>query len=258
MVGIHGADAGNQKAKNSGLLLIETLLAGPGFFALGLLSKPMLVTWPFVLMLLDEWPLRRFSNLQFSSSDVEKPLVGKNPLFCYWQWQPAPSPIWCKKHGGAVTNFERLSLSLRLENAMSLSSLSRKVFLAGEIWQFCIPCLVHGPHGWSSPVFLLLVAVTALVFSSKKQPFLSIGWLWFVGMLVPGDCPSSGGRTTSMADRYMYLPMIGLLIALVWGLVELGEIIHFKPLRSSLCLQARPRLPACSSRVMKSDIGRTA
>ncbi len=233
MVGIHGADAGNQKPKIAGCFSSKHYWLALAFFALGLLSKPMLVTWPFVLILLDEWPLRRFSTSNFRAP-MWKSLLWEKIPFLLLAVAASTVTYLVQKHGGAVTNFERLSLPLRLENA----AISYPRYLGKFFWPENLAILYPLPHSWPAWMViasvLLLVAVTALVFFfRKKQPFLSIGWLWFVGMLVPVIGLVQAGEQ-SMADRYMYLPMIGLLIALVWGLVELGEIIHFKPALQSL------------------------
>ncbi len=190
-------------------------------FALGLMAKPMLVTLPCVLLLLDVWPLRR---LVPDAADVRAALrarvVEKLPLFVLvavssvvtWRVQAA---------SGAVATLETIPVAARLANA--LVSLVR--YLGHTVWpvSLAIPYPHPGRVELASATLALLglAALTALaVRTFKTRPWILVGWLWYVGMLVPVIGIVQVG-TQALADRYMYLPMIGLLIAVVFTLDDL-------------------------------------
>lgn len=186
-------------------------------FALGLMAKPMLVTLPFVLLLLDIWPLRRFG--QDLGSDVRRLVLEKLPFF-------ALTILSCvvtfnvQKAGGSVSS--TLGLGPRLENAV--------VAVAGYLGKFLWPAelAVLYPHPGDWPVTrvlpaLLLIGVISLVAirQLRRRPWIGVGWFWFLGTLVPVIGLVQVGLQ-SMADRYTYLPILGVEIALLWTLRELA------------------------------------
>src|SRR5436309_10843481 len=193
--------------------------------ALGLLAKPMLVTWPFVMLLLDYWPLRRF-DLTSRREVATKlwPLVReKLPLFALVAASAVITSV-AQSHGGGVRTFTEFPIALRLSNA--LVSYAKYLLLA--FWPNDLA--VYYPYaGTDVPAWqiigaaLLLVAITAFCFSQRKiRPYLIVGWLWFLGTLVPViGLVQVGGQT--MADRYFYIPSIGLFIAIVFGLANIAE-----------------------------------
>ncbi|MFM2082837.1 MAG: hypothetical protein RL380_1528, partial [Verrucomicrobiota bacterium] len=182
------------------------------FFALGLMSKPMLVTWPFVMLLLDFWPLRRFqfSIFNFQLFREKLPFFALSAASCV-------VTVLVQRAGGAVQSVQDVPWLARIEN----TPVAYARYLSKTFW----PVNLHVPYthpGHWPLVFvlggaLLLVAVSVLVVRShRRAPFLAFGWFWFVGTLVPViGLLQVGGQ--SMADRYTYLPHIGLFIALVWG-----------------------------------------
>ena len=187
-------------------------------FAFGLMSKPMLVTVPFILLLLDYWPLRRlsFPSLHHSITPSLRLILEKAPLFLL-------SAISCvvtfivQKKGGAVQPLAHLSLRPRIEN--SLVAYAR--YLGKTLWPAGLATPYSRPDHW--PLVQVLLAATLLagltlgaVWLSRKGRFVGAGWFWFVGMLVPVIGLVQVGEQ-AMADRYMYLPLIGLSIILVWG-----------------------------------------
>lgn len=193
---------------------------------IGLMAKPMLVTWPFVLLLLDYWPLARIKP---DSADGVRsfaniwPLIReKLPLFAL---AVASMVVTCfaQAYGGTVRTFSDAPLSLRLSNAIVSYA---KYFLA-TFWPVNLavyyPFSTTGIPPWHVPAaLLLLIALTifALV-NARSKPYLLVGWLWFLGTLVPViGLMQVGGQT--MADRYYYLPSIGLFIALVFGLANMA------------------------------------
>ena len=217
--------------------------------ALGLLAKPMLVTWPFVMLLLDYWPLGRFrgSEALVGAIDLNRPGGSGEP--------PLPQNLWCgggwsvlrglvvekiplfvlvaasavvtsvaQSHGGAVRTFTEFPIALRLSNA--LVSYAKYLLLA--FWPNDLAVYYPFP-GTGIPAWqiigaaLLLIAITAFCFFQRKiRPYLIVGWLWFLGTLVPViGLVQVGGQT--MADRYFYIPSIGLFIAIVFGLADIAE-----------------------------------
>src|SRR5437870_3982063 len=192
---------------------------------LGLLAKPMLVTWPFVMLLLDYWPLRRFQRSDASDqwSVVRGLVVEKLPLFALVAASAVVTSL-AQSHGGGVRTFTEFPIALRLSNA--LVSYAKYLLLA--FWPNDLA--VYYPYkgtdipAWQiSSAALLLIAITAFCFSQRKiRPYLIVGWLWFLGTLVPViGLVQVGGQT--MADRYFYIPSIGLFIAIVFGLADIAE-----------------------------------
>ena len=197
--------------------------------ALGLMAKPMLVTLPLVLLLLDYWPLGRIT---FSGSGKEtrhqavKLALEKAPLMVI----AAASSIvtfLVQNHGGAVMSFEYFSPYARIKNAV----MAYVAYLGKTIW----PCrlAVFYPHpGDGSPLWqvlpaaILLAGITIFVIlQARRRPYLAVGWLWYAGTLVPVIGIVQVG-TQSMADRYTYLTLIGIFIAVTWGLAEAAAALR--------------------------------
>jgi len=198
------------------------------WLGLGLMAKPMLVSWPFVLLLLDYWPLRR---LQWRPADGIRrfakewlPLVReKLPLFCL----VAPSMVVthiAQVYGGAVADLIVAPLSWRLAN--SLVSYAKYLLLTFWPTDLAIyyPVLIHAVPAWQwAAALLLLGVITAVALRNAREPsYLISGWLWFLGTLVPVIGLVRVGAQ-AMADRYTYIPSIGLFIALVFGLADLAN-----------------------------------
>jgi len=182
-------------------------------FALGLMSKPMLVTLPCVLLLLDYWPLDRWPREGFWKLVVEKV-----PFFLF---SAALSVITVmdQKGGGATRAVADASLIGRGENA--LVTCCRYL---GKLFYPVNLSFYPNSEGWKMhTVFLaglLLSGLSVFAFSRRRQqPYLLVGWLWFVGTLVPVIGLIQGGWH-AMADRYMYIPSIGLFIIVAWGVHE--------------------------------------
>jgi tetratricopeptide (TPR) repeat protein len=199
-------------------------------FALGLMAKPMLVTLPFVLLLLDFWPLHRFkipeirdrateSTFFFpegSSHGMGALVIEKIPFFSLSAVSSVVTYI-AQSTGGAVSSFEAIPLKTRIANALvSCWQYLEKTFWPQNLAVFYPHPGSNLPLGEVVLAGLFLLAVSVLVlFQARHRPFLLTGWLWFLGMLVPVlGILQVGGQ--SMADRYTYLPSIGIFIMIAW------------------------------------------
>lgn len=199
-------------------------------FALGLLAKPMVVTLPFVLLLLDVWPLRRIvlwrdGRRLISAGDgpVAMRLVReKLPLIAIAAVSSVVTVI-VQRRWGAVGNLTAYPLVLRLENAV----VNYLAYIGKMVWPARLSAFY--PYRQSVSVWafataaLVLIAVTvAVVRGSRNRPYLLVGWLWYLGTLTPVIGVVQVGLQ-SMADRYTYVPLVGLFIIVAWGAADLAE-----------------------------------
>ena len=197
-------------------------------FALGLLAKPMLVTLPCVLLLLDFWPLGRLrepaSERLLAPRRLRACALEKLPLLCLAA-ASAVLTYTVQERGGAMRFAEELPLLSRVSNALA----SFAVYPAKIVWPTDLapfyPFPREGPWwGLAATGGAVLVAVTAAAYRlARRAPYFVVGWLWFVGMLVPVIGLVQVGLQAH-ADRYLYLPLIGLSIAVAWGVPDaLGQ-----------------------------------
>ena len=199
-------------------------LATALFLVLGLMSKAMLVTLPFVLLLLDVWPLRRLTiGAPGWIRQVSKLAAEKLPFLVF---SAIASYLTYVAQGEAVRTTRDLALSHRIENTF----VSYGRYIGKSFWPVDLAVFYPHPVGWPAAVVggaLLLVTVLTLValLTVRTRPYLFTGWFWFLGTLVPVIGLVQIGNQ-SIADRYMYVPMIGLLLMLGWGL---RDIISAKP-----------------------------
>ena len=182
------------------------------------MSKPMLVTLPVVLLLLDWWPLQRFTIHNERSTITQ--LVWEKTPFLLLSTASCAATIWAQKD--AVMYLQKLGFPLRLGNAL----VSYAVYIGQMIYPAGLAVLYPHPANHLAPwrigvcvLFLLLVSA-GIAAGSRKHPFLLVGWLWYLGMLVPVIGLIQVGPQ-AMADRYTYLPQIGLYIIVAWGSVDL-------------------------------------
>jgi len=185
-------------------------------FALALLSKPMLVTLPFVLLLLDYWPLRR------SSSFVERRFLVEKAPFLALAAVSCVITMVVQSRGGVVT-LATVTPAQRMANVL----VSYVRYLQKMIWP--VDLCVFYPFHFDWPVWLvigcglfLLVVTGAVLARGRRRPWLAVGWLWYLGTLVPVIGFVQVGMQ-SMADRYTYLPLVGIAIALVWEISDRME-----------------------------------
>jgi tetratricopeptide (TPR) repeat protein len=220
----------------SGLFFVLTLLAyfyytrKPGLgryltmsilFACGLMSKPMLVTLPIILLLLDYWPLERFSGASAKRLLAEKIPLGILSL------ASAGATMVVQNEGVGLVRLEVLPLAWRITNALA----AYLVYIWQMIWPANLALAYH--HPGKLPVWqvasaaALLIAVTLAFFALRKRnPYLIVGWGWYLVMLLPViGLVQVGGQ--AHADRYTYLPQIGLYIAATWGIVDLARFRRY-------------------------------
>ena len=183
-------------------------------FASGLMAKPMVITFPFLLLLWDYWPLRRTQN--FAKLALEKiPLVALSAA-------SGVVTMKAQRAGNAVGSMVEYPIAMRLENAV----ISYARYLGKAVWPSGLSPQYPYPEGalrWEAVgAFVLLLAITVVVCTAGKQRrYLTVGWLWFLGTLVPMIGLVQVG-SQAMADRYAYLPFIGLFIVICWGIADLA------------------------------------
>lgn len=187
-------------------------------FASSLMSKAMLVTLPFLLLLLDFWPLRRIelnSPVWLRATSIL--VFEKIPFFVM---AAAASFLAYFAQGDAVAPLQHLSFAQRLANAV----VSYPRYISKTLWP--VDLAVYYPHPLQWPVDVIIAAVlliTALTLAAvrtmRKQPYFFTGWFWFVGTLIPVIGLVQIG-SQSVADRYLYFPSIGLFIIIVWSVRE--------------------------------------
>jgi tetratricopeptide (TPR) repeat protein len=181
-------------------------------FALGLMAKPMLVTLPAVLLLLDYWPLGRFP-FRWQLVIEKVPLLLLAVVSCL-------VTIWAQ--GSAAALNRHISLGDRISNAL----VAYVAYLVQLFWPVGLAAYYPHPEGdlpvwkvFGSLVVLVCLSLGAVVYR-RRCPYLLVGWLWYVGMLAPvsGVVLQAGGH--AMADRFTYLPQMGIYLALAWGIAE--------------------------------------
>jgi Flp pilus assembly protein TadD len=184
------------------------------FFACGLMSKPMVVTLPFVLLLLDYWPLERFGP------GVRTPLVVEKLPFFALSAASCAVTYFVQKSGGAVSQV--IPFFYRVENAV----LSYGRYLGRMLWPARLAVIY--PYSKEVPrldvcvgCLLLLAATTWLALKCRQRRYLATGWLWYLGTLVPTIGLVQVGMQDS-ADRYTYIPLIGIFLMIVWGGADLA------------------------------------
>ena len=208
-------------------------------FALGLMSKPMLVTWPFVLLLVDLWPLGRwqFEGRKTNWKRLGQLAMEKSPFFLLTA-ASCMVTVLAQRAGGAVVSVENLPFATRLANAVvSLAAYAGKL-----IWPTDLSVLYPHPDHLDEGAVLgaaivILAATLAAGWWGRKRPFLPAGWLWYLGTLVPVLGLMQVG-IQAYADRYTYIPSIGFFIAVVWGAASLAPTIAGRRLLAAIAALA--------------------
>ena len=185
-------------------------------YTLGLLSKPMAITLPFVLLLLDYWPLQRTETVAWSRLLLEKAPLLAMALAVAW----ITTLGWGGVNLGAMAG---LPLAWRLGNAV----VAYATYLFQMVWPYGLAVFYSHPARnlslWSVWVSLaLLLAITCAVIWQRQRRYLIVGWLWYLGMLVPVIGITQSGAQAH-ADRFTYLPLIGIFLALTWLAADLAS-----------------------------------
>jgi Flp pilus assembly protein TadD len=211
------------------------------FLGLGLMCKPMLITLPFVLLLLDWWPLGRMTPVDsldsspwpFSLSRLSRlawekvPLLGLSAISCF-------ITFLAQSRGGAVRSLDYVPFGMRISNAL----VSYVSYLGQMVWPSSLAMFYPHPASIqaSIPVWKIMGAALLLgglsflvVWQARHRPYLPVGWLWYIGTLVPVIGLVQVG-SQAMADRYTYVPLIGVFIAIAWGIPDLFSRVRFRRL----------------------------
>ncbi len=225
---------------------IGRYLGVAALYALGLMAKPQVITFPFVLLLWDYWPLRRMFHVeQFGERSFatdwrtsSRPAIHSVIPAQKFSWlllEKVPllllslgSAIMTMRAQGLAGAMRYYSLSVRVENAI----LSYARYIGNAFWPSRLAVFYTHPKllGWQvAAASLLLLAITAFILYQRGQRYLAVGWFWFLGTLVPMIGLVQVGEQ-AMADRYAYLSFIGLFLMVCWGVASLAEARHLPPL----------------------------
>jgi tetratricopeptide (TPR) repeat protein len=209
-----------KESARASILSLVTRHSSLFFFALALLSKPMAVTLPFVLLLLDVWPLERIQNSKFKIQNLKPLLVEKIPFFALMILFCAAT-YWIQHDYAAMTPWEKLGLAPRVANAIS----SYVAYPAQFFWPVNLAEIYPYPKNFD-PAATVLKAALLLAISAgclaqiPRRPWLAVGWFWYLVTALPVIGLVQVGEQ-ARADRYTYLPLIGPAVALVWTAAEI-------------------------------------
>jgi protein O-mannosyl-transferase len=192
-------------------------------FALGLMAKPMLVTLPLLLLLLDFWPLERFPTTSLSHLVLEK-----IPLLLL-SGASAAITLYAQRAGGAIGSTTLLPLAMRTKNAIY----SYFIYVDKALWPSRLAVFYPHPEdslaAWKvAGAAVVLIAITAVCLRFRKRPYLLVSWLWFLITLAPVIGIVQVGRQ-AWADRYAYIPLWGLFLIGIWLLAEAAARIKLSP-----------------------------
>jgi len=215
-------------------------------YILGLMSKPMVATLPFVLLLLDYWPLRRINlshsdsnnhktlnsnNTQFQTSSTFRLALEKMPMLILSAACILLSSLAVQRLGSVISTAS-VPMNLRIKNAL-VSYIS---YIIKMIWPHDLA--VYYPYPQNIPLWqvaiagLLLICISFLVFRAvRSKPYLAVGWLWYIGTLVPVIGLVQAGLWPAIADRFIYVPFIGLFTIIAWGVPDLLIQWHYREIK---------------------------
>lgn len=202
-------------------------------FILGLMSKPMLVSLPIIMLLLDLWPLGRFS-IDGQEPPVDgwpgrlKPLIREKIPFVVLSVISAYITIFAQSKGGAVAGLNVVPFWLRIENAL----VSYAKYIGKTVYPHDLAVLYPFPSSiplWQiiSSLVILLALSAGVIRAGRSYPYLVVGWLWFLITLVPVIGLVQVG-SQAMADRYSYIPLTGLFIMAAWGVPDMLEGVRYR------------------------------
>jgi Tfp pilus assembly protein PilF len=196
-------------------------------FIVALMAKPMAVTLPVVLLLLDYWPLNRYESLPFGREWLRL-FTEKLPLLLISAASSAVTVI-AQRSGSSLGGLSAVSLSLRMQNAI----VSYEAYIGKMFWPAKLAVFYPFPESlpWSevAGAAVVLVAITAAIFYFRNAQYLVMGWCLFIATLVPVIGVVQVG-SQSMADRYAYIPYIGLFIIIAWGTKDVADAVNLSPI----------------------------
>ena len=220
-------------------------------FVIGLTAKPMLVTLPFVLLLLDYWPLMRRDPPAQETQQGRNPVtwrrlvIEKAPLFVL-VLASSILTLRAQQQAEALVALERFPFSSRVLNALR----SYASYLLSTIWPADLTIMYQHPqskvlmaHGLAAAIVLLLVTLGVIL--ARRRRYLFVGWFWYLGTLMPVIGLVQVG-SQALADRYTYIPLIGIFVAVAWGVPDAAEAIHLRGRKLGLACAAAVVLAACA------------
>ncbi len=198
-------------------------------YALGLMAKPQIITFPFILLLWDYWPLGRTDQDHPVTGALTEPprprswlwLVGEKIPFFVLSLISALITIWAQHAGGAIRTTAEVSFLLRFENAV----IACLRYLSHAVWPLHLSPMYPLPKSlpaWQVVTALAILASATMVFFKMRRRYFIVGWLFFLGSIFPMIGIVQVGYQ-GMADRYAYLPFVGLFIMIVWGLADVAQ-----------------------------------
>ncbi len=208
-------------------------------FCVSLMFKPSLVTLPFVLLLLDWWPLGRVGASKAAGAAIShiKALVVEKVPFLLLSVASVTIAVISLKHYDNIAGASLPGLAYRLENAV----VSYALYISKMILPIGLAVFYPNPPAYAlwkpAGAVMLLLAVSFLVMKgARKRPYLLVGWLWYLGVLFPMTGLVRSGLWPEIANRFTYVPMIGLFIIIAWGCAEIGQRLHIQ--KTVLCCLA--------------------
>jgi tetratricopeptide (TPR) repeat protein len=232
------AGSGKKEERGGGFWFAPSYWLAWLCLALGLMSKPMLVTWPVVFLLLDYWPLGRWK------AGREWPLVMEKVPFLLLVLASSVVTFLVQQQGGAVVPMENLPLEMRASNAV----ISYCRYVGKLVWPAHLAVFYPYPADyWPAHYILLalvfLTSVSAVAFGCRhRQPFLLVGWVWFIVTLVPVIGLVQVGEQ-ALADRYAYIPSVGIFILVIWAAEGLAR--HGRKLGTLIWVSGSVAVMAC-------------
>ena len=202
-------------------------------FMLGLMSKPMLVTLPIILLLIDFWPLERYQDGGQEHGHLRlltrlpRLLTEKIPFFAF-SLLSALMTLYAQSKGGAISSFAVIPIYFRIQNALVayVKYIIKTLYPHDLAVLYPIPLSYPLSQIYGSLIILLIIS-SATMWVSRQRPYLAVGWFWFLVTLVPVlGLIQVGGQ--SMADRYSYIPGIGLFIIAAWGVTDLTRSLQHR------------------------------
>ena len=213
-------------------------LAALFFYILGLMAKPMVVTLPFALILLDFWPLKRIPSAELQRHRIWsaiRPLVREKIPFFACSLLSSVITYYVQQKGGAVSSLQIVPVSVRITNAF----ISYAEYLDKTLWPrelavfYPYPDTILLSKALGAALIALFISVFAM-YSIRRIPYLFVGWFWYLGTLVPVIGLVQVGIQAA-ADRYTYLPLVGIFLVLSWGVEEVSRMLPYRRVILSAC-----------------------